>query len=401
MDKGNESENVAKQLTAEEFQRLARGDDPNRPPMWNGAPRITTPPASPVRPMADDGQLFEFLFPYPIHIFDSSEWPPLKILREDTEFYLLKPLTTAVTPREQVAAGNEIPDLYCSTVRVIVLEASRGFPATHKKAFEVARDALQWIRILSRQYWIGSGAAGVSATYRASAFRVDGAVVGQRNCVFYGSAALVRALPRSAWEPLGLCVEQSIPVPVSESIFCDALSSLAQGDTVRCLVELGISIEIELTNLLDDVAALNPSSADATKYLKRRQYESFENRFLQYSTRLGCKYPRDFTAPNASSDWFDKIVLLYKFRNKAAHEGRPVLYDDSVGRIRSLAEGELQSFVFSAETFFQWSSEQRSRFVLPNPAPSVNRSKQLVAVIGEPTKGQGLALETSESLTQN
>lgn len=385
-------------LSPEDFLRLARGDDPNRPPMWNGPPHITTPPASPTRPMAAEGQMFEFLFPYPIHIFDSADWPPLRIVRDGTEVHLLKPLSMPVAAKEQVAAGNESPDLYSSNVRAIVLKTSQGFPTTHHKVFGVVRHALQWTRVLSRQYWIGTGVAGVSATYRGSAFRVEGTTVRQMNYASYGATVLVRALPRASWESLRTCVEQSLPVPVSESIFCDALSSFAAGDTVRCVVELGVAVEIELTNLLDDLAAQRPSAIATRKYLKEREYLGFRKKLLHCSVRLGCADPKHFSIAQMPVDWADRIVSLYKFRNKAAHEGRCVISDDIAG-VRPLAEGELQSFIFSVETLYQWSREQRLKFGLHTPVLSASRPPQIVAILGEALNGGGFVLDTSESFS--
>ncbi len=189
-----------KTLGAEELLRLARGDDPSRPAIWNGPPHITTPPQRPIRPMADEGQMFEFLLPYPIHIFDSAEWPPLRIARSSVTIHLLKPISMNVTAKEQVAAGNESPDLYCSNVRAIILKASPGFPTTHGTVFEIVRHALQWMRALSRQYWVGTGTAGVAAAYRGSAFRVEGAVAHQMNYASYGHTVVVRAFPLEFWE---------------------------------------------------------------------------------------------------------------------------------------------------------------------------------------------------------
>ena len=126
-------------LTSEDLLRIVRGDDPNRPPMWNGLPRMTTPPEAPAKPMAENGQLFEFLFPFPIHIFDSTDWPPLRIARDGLDVHLLKPISMPVTAKEQLAAGNESPDLYSSNLRAIVLKTSQGFPATHDSVFEIVR----------------------------------------------------------------------------------------------------------------------------------------------------------------------------------------------------------------------------------------------------------------------
>jgi len=346
--------------------------------------------------MADEGQMFEFLLPFPIHIFDSAEWPPLRIARGGILIYLLKPSSINVTAKEQVAAGNESPDLYCSNVRAIVLKASPGFPTTHATVFEIVRHALQWMRTLSRQYWIGIGTAGVAAAYRGSAFTVEGAVARQMNYASYGHTVVVRALPLDFWEPLGSLVEQNVPVPVSESIFCDALSSFAAGDTVRCAVELGVAVEIELSNLLVDLAGLRPTTVGSKKYIKERRNLSFQRRFLDASIWVGATDPKTFTLPKHATDWVDHILTLYKLRNKAAHEGRAMI-PDNTGVLRPLTTGELQSFIFSIEVFYRWSSDQRSSAGLPNPSGALDRSNQVSAIVGDPLTGGGFVADTSEA----
>src|SRR5207302_10274293 len=87
-------------LSSEDLLRIVRGDDPNRPPMWNGLPRMTTPPEAPSKPMAEDGQPFEFLFPYPIHTIDSAASPPLLIAAYAIETHLLKPISTPAPAKE-------------------------------------------------------------------------------------------------------------------------------------------------------------------------------------------------------------------------------------------------------------------------------------------------------------
>ncbi len=383
-------------LTSEDLLRIVRGDDPNRPPMWNGLPRMTTPPEAPAKPMAENGQLFEFLFPFPIHIFDSTDWPPLRIARDGLDVHLLKPISMPVTAKEQLAAGNESPDLYSSNLRAIVLKTSQGFPATHDSVFEIVRHALQWMRVLSRQFWIGTGAAGVAAASRGSAFNVDGPFVTQMNYALYGSTVLVRSLPLRFWEPLGECVANGAPVPVSESIYCDALASFASGDSVRCLVQLGVAVEIELTNLLDNIASVQPDTGGAAKYRREKRELTFKQKLLTSTAWLHASNPKQFVLPDMPADWAVQILSLYKFRSTAAHEGRAVIMDSATGP-RPLAAGDLQSFIFSTEVFYRWSRTQRLKFRLPAPAMSVDRSNQIIAILGDPLDRRGLVIGTSES----
>jgi hypothetical protein len=382
-------------VNSEDLLRIVRGDDPNHPPMWNGLPRMTTPPDVPAKPMSEHGQLFEFLFPYPIHIFDSTDWPPLRIVQDGTEIYLLKPISTPVTATEQLAVGNESPDLYCSNVRAVVLKTFQGFPATHERVFEIVRDALQWMRVMSRQFWIGTGASGVAAASRGSAFSVDGDFVTQMNYALYGSTVLVRALPFRFWEPLGQCVSSGAPVPVSESIYCDALASFASGDSVRCLVELGVAVEIELTKLLDQIAAANPNADGVAKYHREKRELTFKARLLTATAWLHATNPKQFVIPNMPADWADQILSLYKFRSTAVHEGRAVI--ESETGPRPLAAGDLQSFIFSTEVLYRWSSAQRLKFRLPAPAASLDRSGQIIAILGDPLDRRGFVIGTSES----
>src|SRR5207248_10843261 len=102
-----------------------------------------------------------------------------------------KPISTPVTAKEQLAVGNESPDLFCSNLRAVVLKTSPGFPADHDHVFEIVRHALQWMRVLSRQFWIGTGAAGVAGAYPGSAFHIQCCTVSQNNYDPFGATGRV------------------------------------------------------------------------------------------------------------------------------------------------------------------------------------------------------------------
>jgi len=382
-------------LSRGEFLRIARGEDPKRRPIWNGMPRMTTPPQAPTRPMEDEGQLFEFLFPYPINIFDDAEWPALLVRRDNIHLNLLKPISLQVLPRESVAAGNEAPDLFSTNFRVLVLRTSTGYPAKHSDVFTIVREALQWIRVLSRQYWIGTGTAGVAAAYRGSSFRVEVPAVTQMNFAAYGQTVVVRPFDVESWRQVSSCVEAQLPVPPAESIFCDALSSFASGDVVRSVIELGVSAEIEVSNLLDDVTELTPHTPAAQNYIKSKRNLSFETRLTDTAKSLGLEDPHTFSPPGMQSTWAKLLIQLYKFRNKAAHEGRCSIWDVGLSALRPLNSGELQSFIFATEALYRWAREQRAKLGLATAA-TPRREGQIVSIIGGIGEG-GLVLATSEA----
>jgi hypothetical protein len=347
--------------------------------------------------MADEGQLFEFLLPYPINIFDDAAWPPLSIRRADLHVHLLKPRSESVFAAERVASGNEAPDLFVTDFLAVVLRTAPRYPVKHTEVFPIVREALQWIRVLSRQYWIGTGTAGVAAGYRGSSFRVEPPIVGQMNFAGYGQTVQVRSFKLDSWHQVGSCVEAQIPVPPAESIFCDALSSFASGDPVRCLLELGISAEIELTNLLDDVAAVRPTEAAAKHYLKLRRHhrDYFRTKLLVIPKDFALDDPITYSIPKMPPNWAELLQQLYDFRNKAAHEGRCLVEDKASRTTRPLNAGELQSFIFAVEALFNWARQQRQTLGVATVA-SPRKDDQIMSIIGG-IDGGGIILDTSEA----
>lgn len=95
------------------------------------------------------------------------------------------------------------------------------------------------------------------------------------------------------------------------------------------------------------------------------------------------------------ADWAEQLLSLYKFRSTAVHEGRAVI--DSETGPRPLAAGDLQHFIFSTEVLYRWSSAQRLKFCLSAPAASVDRSSQIIAILGDPLDRRGFVIGTSES----
>jgi hypothetical protein len=347
--------------------------------------------------MEDEGQLFEFLLPYPINIFDDTAWQPLLIRRGDLQVHLLKPVSQQLSPKEQVAAGNEAPDLFSTDFPAVVLRTAPRYPITHGEVFQVVREALQWIRVLSRQYWIGTGTAGVAAAYRGSAFRVEPPLIGQMNYAGYGQTVQVRSFKLDSWIQVGACVEAQIPVPPAESILCDALSSFASGDPVKCLLELGVAVEIELTNLLDDVVAARPKEAAAKRYLELRAQhrDYFRTKLREIPKDLGLDDPLAYSVSKMPPNWAELLQQLYDFRSKAAHEGRCVVEDKTLRTTRPLKTGELQSFIFAAEALFTWGRQQRQRVGLATVA-TPRRDDQIMSIIGGIGEG-GVFLGTSEA----
>ena len=325
-------------------------------PLWNGPLRLKTPPAAPVQ-LNRDGSLIEFLLPYPMHIADWSAWDDLLDKVGNIEVRVEKPV---VVPIEAAAAGtfsNDAPDLFCTIVRVLV-PGNLGWPTIEKDTYRVVESMLQWLRILARQYWLLHGSTGVSAFYRGTIFSSSGTTLSQQNFASYDRTVLVRPLSREIWDSVRSNASAHRSIPVSESILCDALMSIASRDDVKGLVELGLAAEIELTRLLEAVA-VNRTDPAAKDFLerKRRRQDKFQWKLEDSSVALGLDDPGKFQIAGGPPNWKDKLILLYKFRGSVAHSGKAVVEESGV--TRPITDPEISGFIFAVEALLHWSAAQR------------------------------------------
>src|ERR1700722_20372493 len=60
-------------------------------PLWNGPLSLTTPPSPPATPLSGEGQIVEYLLPYPIHLMDPSPWLALQVRLNGMELSIEKP----------------------------------------------------------------------------------------------------------------------------------------------------------------------------------------------------------------------------------------------------------------------------------------------------------------------
>jgi hypothetical protein len=330
---------------------------PDKVPLWNGPLRIKTPPAAPLQ-LSGDGSVIEFLLPYPIHILDSKPWEALQTSVGGVAVTIERPATVPIDTPVPGAFCNDTPDLFCTVIRVL-LPSVTSHSITEMEVYGVVQLMLQWLRILGRQYWVLHGTTGVSAYCRGAIFSCVGNKLSQENFATYGKTVLVRPLAIEAWNAIRKNSALRHPIPVSESIFCDALMSVASRDDVKALVELGLAAEIELTGILGAVVASRPNDKAAVEFLKRkeRRMDKFQWKLETACVALGLTDPATFHIAGGPAGWKDQLLLLYKFRGSVAHSGQAVVLDG--GRDRVITTAEVTSFIFAVEALFHWAAEQR------------------------------------------
>lgn len=199
----------------------------------NGPLRFKTPPAAPVT-ITGDGLLLEYLTPYPL-LADQGAWPLLTLAIGMREITVERPIVYPIDTTASGTFGNDMPELFCTVIRALI-PAERDRKGIEKEVYDSIHLILQWLRVLGRQYWLLQGPTGYGSYCRGSLFARLGQTLRQENFAVYDKTVLVKQLTASAWVSTQENISRQIPVPVSDSILCDALLSIAARDEVKALV---------------------------------------------------------------------------------------------------------------------------------------------------------------------
>jgi hypothetical protein len=299
-----------------------RWSDPLRPPLSNGPLALTTPPAVPQFRLDADGQLVEFLLSFPTHIVDEQPWSPLQCKLGDRLVSIQKPLFTKHAYAPPGRIGNELPDAFCSIIRVHCLpDATRRDYPTQGELWPIIELLLRWMRVKGRHYWLLHGHTGFDSLYRGSVMTQEASQIGQRNFAGYGSNLIARPLEQDLWLTFRDEINISAEPPVSESVFCDALISVVAGDEVKAVLELGVAAEIEMTQLLADVSGTPPATSQKNKFLTKKRHTFYE-KLEEWPQKLGLQPAQAFDPTGNFKQWPDLVTELYKLRGSVAHSGK-------------------------------------------------------------------------------
>jgi hypothetical protein len=342
-----------------------QGNIPPDLPLSNGGLRHTTPPMKPVFCLAGDGQLVEFLVPFPMHIIEQSQWAPLQCTVSDRPVLIHKPIPIMQPYEFEGRLGNESPDAFCCIIRT---ECSGGPSKPYPKPAEIWTIVdllLNWIRVKARHYWLLNGQKGFGAIFRGSVLTQEGQQIVQHNISTYGRNLIVKPLDESLWLTLANEVNNGLTPPVSESVFCDALISAVSGDEMKAFLELGVAAEIELTRLLFDTSNALPSTPQKQKFTKKGERDKFPQKLTDWPQKLGLEDPQTFNPPGTFTGWLDIVKELYKLRNSVAHSGK----------IRTgFSAQDIAAYLYSTNVFFDYCYQQRIKAQLPVYSYPIDRS---------------------------
>jgi hypothetical protein len=306
--------------------------------------------------LAADGQLVEFLVSFPIHIVDDQPWAPLLCKLGSRLVAIEKPLAIMHGYAPAGRIGNEVPDAFCSIIRVHCL--TDATPATYPQQSElwpIIERLLTWMRVKARHYWLLHGHAGFDTLYRGSVMTQEASQIGQRNFATYGRNLIVRPLEQDLWATFSNEINSKAEPPVSESIFCDALVSAVAGDEAKAVLELGVAAEIEITHLLTDVSRIQPKTAQKNKFVKKGERDKFYEKLAEWPEKLGLQKAQTFDPIGNSSQWFNLLLELYKLRGSVAHSGKVV----------SVTGRSPTEYLMATNVLFDYCREQRRSAGIP------------------------------------
>jgi hypothetical protein len=310
---------------------------------------------------------------------EDGDWPQLSFERDGKHVSIEKPLPRtrfdwqwdSMTMHSKTSpppewfpfeAGRDEFGATLVTVRVTPpaqVSEEAVYDETRDTALATLQEFVSWARVLTRQYWIGR---------RGRASKVD------KYLMYIGEAG--KAKPRhsgaagwgfdyatdlstATWGQIGdkLALGQR-PSP-SVLFFCDALLDIAEGDVAQAVAGLGVSCEVEIYSLMQDV--LRGKSEEFQRLYNELVRLSFKDT-LSALVKLECKAFREFD-PVA----YDLVLKLYRARGKAVHQGAPFFREQ--GRNMTITHTEIPKYVQAVEKLFAWADAERSRLALGGNNP--------------------------------
>jgi hypothetical protein len=329
-----------------------RWDDPGKVPLSNGPFRTVTGPAKFSYIPVSDRCETEYLVPFPFHAVDLDLWPPLEFITGGNSVTIDRPINSLISHAAQGQFGNEQADAYCTIIR---LSTPLSQTISTDDGWKIIKRLLEWIRVKCRHYWLLHGINGFGATYRGSVFIRDGFNLSYQNVALYGPNVLVGPLTIDLWKSMSIELESDEPVPIADSLFCDALLSIVAGDMTKALLEAGVAEEVAITQLLIDVSRSSPQTPAKANFAKNNGDRSpFGKKLMDWTKKLSLVDVEEFFLPNMAPNWSVMARELYQFRNGVAHGGKA--FDNW---------HEAVTGMFAAGSLLEYCRSERIRLGLP------------------------------------
>jgi hypothetical protein len=273
-----------------------------------------------------------------------DRWRPIDLQFEGLRFNVRPPLS-GYYPFEPSAGQNHewllkaaFQPFGLSIFEVEVDVAREEFDVAHVNA--LIANVLSWIRVLTRQFWLGKQArpAGLVPSYELFE---DGQTLhsgGGVNVLKYG-----RPLERSDWDALGICNTGAALPDIALVTFCDSLLSYGNGDRRHSLIQMASCCDQEVNYLVE--RAYTSKAPSLAAFIKKRLRYEFSTAHSELVHALGLQPFNEFDAKAAK-----KINELYDYRGRAIHQ-----------KNLAFIMPDPMSFAWAVEKLFSWSEAQANR----------------------------------------
>jgi hypothetical protein len=181
----------------------------------------------------------------------------------------------------------------------------------------------------------------------------------------------VRPLTEEIWLSIHNELQAGADIPLSDSLYCDALLSIVAGDQMKALVEAGVAAEVAITQLLLEVSHSEPSSPSKREFRnKQGDHHRFKDKLTKWPQKLGLQGVAQCRIHGTPPDWVSIVQKLYQLRNGVAHAGK--LKPGATAH-------DVTSSLFAVNALLEYCRVQRARvglsdYTMPNGTTSFGQT---------------------------
>jgi len=219
-------------------------------------------------------------------------------------------------------------------------------------AVEIFNHFKSWVRVLTRQYWIGYQ----WSAFSRQDFNVNVTIGEVKKPLGIGGVVFGfdywKRLDQATWSALGEKLAKGRLPSAGQLFFCDGLVDMGTGDLAQAVIELGAACELEVYSTIADA---HLSRKAAPMDLKKVEWLKFARKVKLIGSLTGNSFKR-FDAGAARL-----VVKLYGMRGAAIHRADLPFVDKSKNPMWNASQ--LIRFVRACERLFEWLDIQRSALV--------------------------------------
>lgn len=283
---------------------------------------------------------FDFLFPTFVLLADSTPWSPITVGFGGTPVEIHKPIVGQSTHAVSASIGNQGLDAFSTIVRLELFSAA---PPEGHQLYPLALLCLSWIRVLTRQYWVGFSGSGTTSVRGSSL--VTNFATGEAtptNFGAFGSPIIPEVLSEDLWRQAAQAMAAGQVPRTSDLLLCNGMLALRDGNLRESIALLGIACESELGECLQNLLSVRNDEVASLLFENSRQGFNWKLNKL-----LPALSGRDFSKDEPH--WHSELIRLYEARGTAAHS-----------ELQPEVKPKVPGFLHAASSFLIWTHNVRS-----------------------------------------